>query len=121
MLWVKLPLSDYLILGTSNAFLSVYSDLLESFLKRCAGVKVSITSFNFLGLELDPARSWRLLRQTGLAIATFAVPAVVHVCMAATHFEPPGKFRAFDNGPAASQSASRRLTYSNVKIPFADS
>lgn len=43
ILWLKLPLVDYVILGISNAVFSVYSDLLESFIKRCAGVKVPIS------------------------------------------------------------------------------
>jgi phosphatidate cytidylyltransferase len=41
IIYVKLGLWDYLILSFIGAFFSVYSDLLESFLKRCAGVKVS--------------------------------------------------------------------------------
>jgi len=40
LLYLKLTLTDYLILGTANAFSSVFSDLVESFFKRCAGVKV---------------------------------------------------------------------------------
>ena len=42
LLWVKLDAWDYLMIGIGNAFLSVFSDLLESFVKRCAGVKVSL-------------------------------------------------------------------------------
>lgn len=40
-LWPKIDLIDIIVLSQVNALLSVYSDLLESFLKRCAGVKVS--------------------------------------------------------------------------------
>ena len=40
-LWPKLDLIDIIVLSQVNALLSVYSDLLESFFKRCAGVKVS--------------------------------------------------------------------------------
>jgi CDP-diglyceride synthetase len=41
IIYVKLPLDQYLLLGFIHAFFAVYSDLLESFIKRCAGVKVS--------------------------------------------------------------------------------
>jgi phosphatidate cytidylyltransferase len=40
-LWPKLDLIDIIVLSQVNALLSVYSDLLESFFKRCAGVKDS--------------------------------------------------------------------------------
>lgn len=41
LLWPKLPLSHLIILSQVLAFLAVFSDLLESFMKRCAGVKDS--------------------------------------------------------------------------------
>lgn len=40
-LWPKLPLSHIIIISQVHALFAVYSDLLESFLKRCAGVKDS--------------------------------------------------------------------------------
>jgi CDP-diglyceride synthetase len=40
-IWMMLPLKDYLIIGAVTGFLAVVSDLFESFLKRCAGVKVT--------------------------------------------------------------------------------
>jgi CDP-diglyceride synthetase len=39
-LYVKIDLLDYAILGAVTATLSILSDLLESFMKRCANVKV---------------------------------------------------------------------------------
>jgi len=44
-LWPKVALLDLIILSQINALFSVFSDLLESFFKRCAGVKVSIWLF----------------------------------------------------------------------------
>jgi hypothetical protein len=35
-----MDLLDIIVLSQVNALLSVFSDLLESFFKRCAGVKV---------------------------------------------------------------------------------
>jgi len=40
-MWPKLPLSHLIVLSQVHCFLAVYSDLLESFMKRCAGVKDS--------------------------------------------------------------------------------
>ena len=40
LLYVKITLLDYAILGAVSGILSIMSDLLESFMKRCANVKV---------------------------------------------------------------------------------
>lgn len=40
-LWPKLPLLHLVVISQVHAFLAVFSDLLESFFKRCAGVKDS--------------------------------------------------------------------------------
>lgn len=54
-LWPKLDLIDIIVLSQVNAFLSVFSDLLESFFKRCAGVKVSrFFIFSFKGQRKPP-------------------------------------------------------------------
>jgi len=42
ILWTKLPFSHYLFLGSVSGICSVVGDLFESFIKRCAGVKVRI-------------------------------------------------------------------------------
>ena len=39
-IYMKLPLTHYLAIGAFSGFFAVLGDLLESFLKRCAGVKV---------------------------------------------------------------------------------
>lgn len=40
-LYPKISMVDYMILGAVGGVLAILSDLLESFLKRSAGVKVS--------------------------------------------------------------------------------
>jgi CDP-diglyceride synthetase len=40
VLYLKLDLQDYLLLGAGCGVLAILSDLLESFFKRCANVKV---------------------------------------------------------------------------------
>ena len=48
MIWLKLDLKDYLIIGFATGILAILSDLVESFLKRCADVKVSYIMCNLI-------------------------------------------------------------------------
>jgi hypothetical protein len=96
IIWVKFPMWDYFIIGLITSFLAVISDLLESFIKRCAGVKVIILFLwkmrsNFvivLGLKLYLARSWWILRQSRLTAVTIALPTLVHLHIPALHTKP---------------------------------
>ena len=45
---MRLPLSEYILLGLACGLLAAAGDLLESFLKRCAGMK---DSSNLLGIH----------------------------------------------------------------------
>lgn len=42
LLFLRLPIAHYIFLGSVSGICSVVGDLFESFLKRCAGVKVSL-------------------------------------------------------------------------------
>lgn len=61
MLYVKLDIIDYAILGVANSVFSIFSDLFESFMKRCAGIKVRFRLSECIGLKLILPRPWRIL------------------------------------------------------------
>jgi hypothetical protein len=111
ILYIRLPLSHYLLLGFLNAFFAVYSDLLESFLKRCAGVKVNLFSdyFNFsIGFKRSPPWSWWAFRSPRFSITSDSILCVVYLYLLAPYSQqqwitPPQLNRYFLLGLCASK------------------